>query len=70
MKVKFLALFLLISGIQAISTSDFNMNFTSEGKGLIQSNGQAQQLLGILLPLKQPDSTIFYTFILMFFSDI
>ncbi|ESW14101.1 hypothetical protein PHAVU_008G253100 [Phaseolus vulgaris] len=44
MKVKFLALFLLISGIQAISTSDF-MNFTSEDKGLIQSNGQ---LLGKL----------------------
>ncbi|KAH1052487.1 hypothetical protein AAZX31_08G217000 [Glycine max] len=40
MKVRFLALFLLISGIQAISTS--------EGKGLIQSNGQAQELLGKL----------------------
>ncbi|KAK7372180.1 hypothetical protein VNO80_05551 [Phaseolus coccineus] len=48
MKVKFLALFLLISGIQAMSTSDFDMNFTSEGKGLIQSNGQAHQLLGKL----------------------
>ncbi|KAG5016408.1 hypothetical protein JHK82_022066 [Glycine max] len=41
MKVRFLALFLLISGIQAISTS--------EGKGLIQSNGQAQELLGTRL---------------------
>ncbi|TKY64654.1 hypothetical protein E2542_SST14552 [Spatholobus suberectus] len=47
MKVRFLALFLLISGIRAISTSEFNMNFTPEGKGLIQSNGQAQELLAI-----------------------
>ncbi|BAT81429.1 hypothetical protein LR48_Vigan07g098100 [Vigna angularis] len=45
MKVRFFALFLLISGIQAISTSYFN---TSEDKGLIQSNGEAQQLLGEL----------------------
>ncbi|KAG4400262.1 hypothetical protein AAZX31_07G019700 [Glycine max] len=48
MKVRFLALFLLISGIQAISTSEFNMNFTSKGKGLIQSNGPVQELLGKL----------------------
>ncbi|XP_014489834.1 uncharacterized protein LOC106752636 [Vigna radiata var. radiata] len=45
MKVRFFALFLLISGIQAISTSNFN---TSEDKGLIQSNGEAQKLLGKL----------------------
>ncbi|XP_020202921.1 uncharacterized protein LOC109788574 isoform X4 [Cajanus cajan] len=32
MKIRFLALFLLILGIQAISTSEFNNNFTSEGK--------------------------------------
>lgn len=49
MKVRFLALFLLISGIQAISTSEFNMNFTSKGKGLIQSNGPVQELLGTRL---------------------
>ncbi|CAJ1970715.1 unnamed protein product [Sphenostylis stenocarpa] len=48
MKVRFLALILLIAGIEAISTSEFNMNFTSDGKGLIQSNEQAQQLLGKL----------------------
>ncbi|CAJ1951451.1 unnamed protein product [Sphenostylis stenocarpa] len=33
------------TGIHAISTSEFNMNFTSEGKDQIQSKGQAQQLL-------------------------
>ncbi|XP_047166889.1 uncharacterized protein LOC124835902 [Vigna umbellata] len=44
MVMRFLAFFLLISGIHAISISEFNMEFSSEGKGLIQSNGQAQQL--------------------------
>jgi len=51
MKVRFFALFLLISGIQAISSTDFN---SSEGNGLVHNNGEAQQVLGILLSFKQP----------------
>ncbi|XP_027344911.1 uncharacterized protein LOC113857295 [Abrus precatorius] len=43
MNARFFAFFLLISWIQA---SEFNMNLTSEGKGLI--NGHAQELLGKL----------------------
>ncbi|XP_020202919.1 uncharacterized protein LOC109788574 isoform X1 [Cajanus cajan] len=43
MKIRFLALFLLILGIQAISTSEFNNNFTSEGN----STGQPHKLLVI-----------------------
>ncbi|KAK7349091.1 hypothetical protein VNO77_06175 [Canavalia gladiata] len=35
-------------GTQALSTSEFNMNLASEGKGLIQSNGQTHQFLGKL----------------------
>ncbi|KAJ1429205.1 hypothetical protein SESBI_08561 [Sesbania bispinosa] len=47
MKVRSLAFFLLILGTQAISTSDFNINLTSQqGSGLVQSSGQAQELLG------------------------
>ncbi|KAL2321488.1 hypothetical protein Fmac_025867 [Flemingia macrophylla] len=45
MKISFIAFFLLISAIQAISTSHFNTNFTSEANGLIHSNGQTHKLL-------------------------
>ncbi|KAK7381500.1 hypothetical protein VNO80_00044 [Phaseolus coccineus] len=45
---RFLVFFLLISGIHAISIS--------EGKGLIQSNGEAQQLLGKLYGINMAEA--------------
>ncbi|ESW07836.1 hypothetical protein PHAVU_010G162800 [Phaseolus vulgaris] len=50
MVVRFLVLSLLISGIHAISIS--------EGKGLIQSNGEAQQLLGKLYGISMEEARI------------
>ncbi|CAK8574493.1 unnamed protein product [Lathyrus sativus] len=51
MKLIFLAMFLLIiSGAQAISNEDedFNVNFTSENRSIIQTSEQVQNLLGNL----------------------
>lgn len=64
MKVVFLATFLLfISGVVAISNEDFNMNFTSEGKSIIQSNEQAHELIGkISLTFQISTNLIFHKF--------
>jgi len=60
MVVRFLVLSLLISGIHAISIS--------EGKGLIQSNGEAQQLLGTPTSSAFQSNCFFFHFKLMVFG--
>jgi hypothetical protein len=64
MKVIFLATFLLIiSGAQAISNEDFNMNFTSKDSSINHSNEQARELLGTTsLTFHTSSNLIFHIF--------